>query len=379
MCAHGRILWALLVGLCAGLMHATKETCLITFGCLAIALVGVFAWQRRTWCRDDRGFANTADRAYCSPSLGLAVLVSAPVLLRLRHRPHTASGTQSRTYPTYFQRAGGHGPARPPLALLPPDATLRPARPPAHGGARPLILALATIGMIIGWPTASAVEKRETRPAPHSSRFLALYALLMTLVLLRHPLQKPPGACSSSSTPSSCSPASAPLPCFRWAKTRPLPRSTRRPPARNNSPPRLAGLPRQLPLLRRLPQPLRLRPTPLTGVVRATTWNRPTGPASHPDGHNMLIKVIASDPWPLPWYLRSYERVGYWGQPPADADAPRRHRPPTIWPAALPAAFKDERTLPDKHTRLAARRSPTDLRPARLVRGPSRSARRNPR
>ena len=25
---------------------------------------------------------------------------------------------------------------------------------------------------------------------------------------------------------------------------------------------------------------------------------------------------------PLPWYLRRFERVGYWEQPPEDADAP---------------------------------------------------------
>jgi uncharacterized protein (TIGR03663 family) len=34
------------------------------------------------------------------------------------------------------------------------------------------------------------------------------------------------------------------------------------------------------------------------------------------------IAVIASDPWPLPWYLRQFEQVGYWqpGQQVADAD-----------------------------------------------------------
>lgn len=34
------------------------------------------------------------------------------------------------------------------------------------------------------------------------------------------------------------------------------------------------------------------------------------------------IAVIASDPWPLPWYLRHFQRVGFWqlGQQVADAD-----------------------------------------------------------
>ncbi|MEW5900582.1 MAG: hypothetical protein AB1715_03870, partial [Acidobacteriota bacterium] len=36
--------------------------------------------------------------------------------------------------------------------------------------------------------------------------------------------------------------------------------------------------------------------------------------AIHPDGREMLVKVIASpyETWPLPWYLRAFGRVGYW-------------------------------------------------------------------
>jgi predicted membrane-bound mannosyltransferase len=48
--------------------------------------------------------------------------------------------------------------------------------------------------------------------------------------------------------------------------------------------------------------------------------------AVHPDHDKMLIKVIAGpyETWPLPWYLRRFERVGYWqtaaeAGPPGDA------------------------------------------------------------
>ncbi len=36
--------------------------------------------------------------------------------------------------------------------------------------------------------------------------------------------------------------------------------------------------------------------------------------ALHPDGEDMLIKVIAGphEQWPLPWYIRNMRRVGYW-------------------------------------------------------------------
>ncbi|MCX7013557.1 MAG: TIGR03663 family protein [Candidatus Sumerlaeota bacterium] len=41
-----------------------------------------------------------------------------------------------------------------------------------------------------------------------------------------------------------------------------------------------------------------------------------------PDGYWTVVKVISPEYWPLPWYLRRFERVGYWSEPPADPDAP---------------------------------------------------------
>jgi hypothetical protein len=43
-----------------------------------------------------------------------------------------------------------------------------------------------------------------------------------------------------------------------------------------------------------------------------------------PAGRQVVIKVMApeSDYWPLPWYLRAYQNVGWWDQVPADPYAP---------------------------------------------------------
>ena len=43
-----------------------------------------------------------------------------------------------------------------------------------------------------------------------------------------------------------------------------------------------------------------------------------------PEGQNMLVKVISpdSDYWPLPWYLRNLRQVGWWDSLPADPYAP---------------------------------------------------------
>ncbi|MGH7972431.1 MAG: hypothetical protein ACREIC_27275, partial [Limisphaerales bacterium] len=55
----------------------------------------------------------------------------------------------------------------------------------------------------------------------------------------------------------------------------------------------------------------------LVGKIQAVT-------AASPDGRNTVIKVIApeDDYWPLPWYLRSFTRVGWWNQIPSDPFAP---------------------------------------------------------
>lgn len=43
-----------------------------------------------------------------------------------------------------------------------------------------------------------------------------------------------------------------------------------------------------------------------------------------PDGAQTIVQVVADDTycWPLPWYLRGFDRVGYYTQPPADLVAP---------------------------------------------------------
>ena len=43
-----------------------------------------------------------------------------------------------------------------------------------------------------------------------------------------------------------------------------------------------------------------------------------TALASSPDA---LVRVIGPEYWPLPWYLRGLDRVGYWSAPPEDCEA----------------------------------------------------------
>jgi hypothetical protein len=52
------------------------------------------------------------------------------------------------------------------------------------------------------------------------------------------------------------------------------------------------------------------------------------------------IAVVAADPWPLPWYLRKFSRVGYW-QPGQDPGAADFYLTTTDVPEALAARLKD--------------------------------------
>ena len=42
--------------------------------------------------------------------------------------------------------------------------------------------------------------------------------------------------------------------------------------------------------------------------------------AISPRGHDLLVRVVTDYPWPLPWYLRRFPRVGYWEQIPPDTE-----------------------------------------------------------
>jgi len=64
--------------------------------------------------------------------------------------------------------------------------------------------------------------------------------------------------------------------------------------------------------------------------------------AASPDGRDTLVRVLAGEYWPLPWYLRSLGRVGYWKELPDAPDAPVV--------VALPAELPDiEARLRDRY------------------------------
>ena len=312
-----RVGWALLTGACVGLMHASKETCLISFGCLIVALRAAgFSPRGRP-----RGLKPAARRSVLpnrhwllviSASILCALIVS--VLLYSALFRHWSGPVDSiRAFATYFQRAGGNG-----LHDHPWNYYLQmlffSRLAPGPWWSEALILVLAGLGLV----AALTRHKPGDADGPLLG-FLARYTLFMLVIYTAIPY-KTPWCLLQFFCPLILLAGVGVAALFCRLKTSPLRV--------------VAGV-----LLSAATVHLGWQACqtnfrfhtdyrnpyvyahPLTDVVRLATWVDRLGQV-HPDGRRMLIKVITPDPWPLPWYLRRFERVGYWEDPPEDADAP---------------------------------------------------------
>ena len=328
--------WALLCGACLGLMHATKETCVISYGCMALALVGAMLSRGRARLGIKPGIVAAA--------VGVAVLVSAVFLsgffsnLRgpldsvLAYEAYLgrAAGNEAHVHPWYYY-----------LRMLAFTHYV-----PGPWWSEGLILVLAAVGVVAAcrrttagagpgrygsfgrrdvgrYGTAGTETGRYDVVAQSREngllRFLAMYGVLMTAAYSAIPY-KTPWCLIQFLQPLILLAGVGTVALLRWLRTA--------------VPQAIVGL-----LLiaatvelggqacaasfrfcadRRNPY---VYAHPLKGVERLTEWVEKIAAVS-PDGHGMLIRVITPNSWPLPWYLRRFERVGYWEQPPADCDAP---------------------------------------------------------
>lgn len=66
--------------------------------------------------------------------------------------------------------------------------------------------------------------------------------------------------------------------------------------------------------------------------------------AAHPDDRRMHVQVLCPDDdfWPLPWYFRRLERVGYFSGKPAGPPAPLIVMQPSMEPLLVEYLFKDQ-------------------------------------
>ena len=306
--------WALLAGTCLGLMYATKETWVVACGAMLGSVVLTKVWTRKVdqhklYLRD------YLDYRHVLGAVAVALAVAALCLTAFLSQPRAILDSLL-TYIQYVQRAGtgdsstsGLGLHRHPwyyyLRML---AFARYG--PGPWWSEALIMLLALVGM-------GAVLKR--KPAMEGNvrllRLLAFYTILMTVAYSIAPYKTP--WCMLGFLHGMILMAGVGAVAFyRLLPGKPLKA--------------LVGVLLLLGVWHLGAQAHRgndlFDSDPRNPYVYAQTSRsflrlpkRAEQIADiHPDGHDMLLKVIVpgSDYWPLPWYLRRFTSVGYWSEPP---------------------------------------------------------------
>ena len=102
-----RLVWAVLAGMCLGLMHATKETCVIAFGCMLLALWLTLFIRRR---EGESSFGEAVKSV--KPLHFVAAVFAGVAVSALFHSSFLTNlggiADSLRTYATYFERAGNN-------------------------------------------------------------------------------------------------------------------------------------------------------------------------------------------------------------------------------------------------------------------------------
>jgi len=305
--------WAALLGVCLGLMHATKETCVIAYAAFAAAFAMTLLW--RHW---HEGIAYPFALPVRLWHLALIFVVgglSANLLFTSFFRQPSGFFDSFRTFVPYLYRAGGAGLHDHPwwyyLKML-----LYTHDGPGPRWSEAPIMALAAVG--IGF----AMTRRGIPGANLALiRFLAFYTVLTTVAYCAIPYKTPwnmlsllhgmilmagVGAAGLIGLASSASlkavavallvVAAASLAWQAWRGANRFAFDPRNPYVYAHTVSDTVRLGERVLDLSRL----------------------------DPEGRRMLVQVFVpgADYWPLPWYLRRLGRVGYWSELSADPIAP---------------------------------------------------------
>lgn len=303
-----KMIWAVLTGVFLGLMHATKETCVIAYGAMFLALVLTLLMQRRKGA-----FVNAVKPSHLAGGVVAGLGVSALFFSSFLSHPEGILDS-IRTYTTYLDRANQTS-----LHIQPWSYYLKMLVFFRYGDGpfwseAPIVL-LAIVGFI-----AAMTKKGASFANVQLVRFLAFYTLVLTIIY-------------------SCIPYKTPWCLLGFLHGMIL----------------MAGVGAVF-LVRLSPNVLpRLIVIALLfeGSVYLTwqaylteykyyadsrnpyVYAHPTSEiytvvqkikeyaSAHEDGHDMHVDIICpgKDYWPLPWYLRSFRNVYWFDSVGKDADS----------------------------------------------------------
>jgi uncharacterized protein (TIGR03663 family) len=174
--------WALSAGVCLGLMHATKETCVIAYAAMILALLLILHLHRRQGSAQK--VSDLVKPSHLIAALAAGVIVSVLFFSSFLSHP-TGIVDSIRTYTTYLDRAGGT-----PLHIHPWHYYLKMlvywkfADGPVWTEA--LIVVLAVVGFV-----AALAKKNLSGASRGLLRFIAFYRLTMTVVYSAIPYKTP--------------------------------------------------------------------------------------------------------------------------------------------------------------------------------------------
>ncbi|NLZ07307.1 MAG: TIGR03663 family protein [Phycisphaerae bacterium] len=178
------LVWIVAAGVFAGLMHATKETCVIAFGCMGLAeavLVLLRIRRQGSW----RGAVTGVRLGHVVLGLLAAVCISAVFYSSFFSHPKGVADSYL-TYATYLGRAGGHDTTHVhpwPYYLQMLAFSKYEGGPAWTEGA---IVLLAAVGLVV-----AARGKPLLGADPVLLRFIALYTVAMTAVYSALPYKTP--------------------------------------------------------------------------------------------------------------------------------------------------------------------------------------------
>jgi uncharacterized protein (TIGR03663 family) len=317
-----RVAWALLAGAGVGLLTATKETFVLNLAAAILALALNQGWNRFLDASRPPAKPHRLNPWHLAAGLGVCLFVA--FALFSSFFTHLAGVLDAiRTFAVWLPRAGASSPHIHPWHFyLHRLLFFHPARGPVWTEA--LILVLGVIGARSGFV-------RPGLAAANASlvRFLALYTLLLTaaysVVSYKTPwcllsfwhgtillagvgaavlVDRAKPGWSRLGVGAVVAAGAAHLAWQAWLASVPYSADRRNPYVYAQTSPDLLNLVHEVESLALF----------------------------HPEGRQMFIKVMAPDGdyWPLPWYLHTFKRVGWWSEVPPDPFAPVMIVSPTL-------------------------------------------------